>query len=581
MTRTSTILAALWIVGAFPLSARGNDLFTAAASGEIRTVEIVIDRDGRDRLERFPFVYAPCSVVYGDRRLDGAGVRHKGNSTFSLSRDHRSFKVSLGYFGGADDLLGHSTLNLHHPFKDPSRVREVLAYRVFRDAGVRSPRAAHVRLTLTVSGTKTDLGVYTLTEQVGKGFLKRAFETKSESLFKIEGAGDPFGRSDRPRRGVRGSAYDGFISKVGKARGPELSRLLEAVAEPDLDAVERLLDVDAFIAWLAVNCVLVNLDSYAGVGHNGYIRGDANGRFTLIPWDANEAFGKFTFGQTASALETSNVFRPFVGPKALIECVLSRREWRQQYSDKLRKVTTDGPCSSKRLLEDLGELHARIAEAVAAERNPEHAVALFFSAGDPRGDGLAGFITRRLESVRSQLSAPAVATFVEDGPPPDDLAGGRLRGFGPGPPGFGGPPRGVRRPRRAPWWAVDAVTVAGDDLFVASDGTLRRLDRETREEKARLGLRDVAISGRPAREPGGGDRPRARDDRGREDARTPNRPRTEREPSERPRGVDRPPTLSMTVDGGTLYLVSRGVLLTVELTADGFGKPTAKPLDAR
>jgi hypothetical protein len=81
-------------------------------------------------------------VIYNGKRIEGAGVRYKGNSTFGGRGPHKSFKVNLGYFGGTKKLHAQSTLNLHHPFKDPSRVREVVSYELFAEAGIKAPRTA-------------------------------------------------------------------------------------------------------------------------------------------------------------------------------------------------------------------------------------------------------------------------------------------------------------------------------------------------------------------------------------------------------------------------------------------------------
>src|SRR4029453_12355449 len=57
--------------------------------------------------------------------------------------------------------------------------------------------------------------------------------------------------------------------------------------------LERHLDVDAFLRWLAVNQVVDNWDAYGRFAHNYYLYADPgrNGRFVWIPWDNNYSFG--------------------------------------------------------------------------------------------------------------------------------------------------------------------------------------------------------------------------------------------------------------------------------------------------
>lgn len=56
-----------------------------------------------------------------------------------------------------------------------------------------------------------------------------------------------------------------------------------------------MLDVDQVLRFLAVSVMLVHLDNYIGMGHNYYLY-EMNGRFTILPWDLNMAFGTFRMG---------------------------------------------------------------------------------------------------------------------------------------------------------------------------------------------------------------------------------------------------------------------------------------------
>ena len=84
----------------------------------------------------------------------------------------RSFKVDL-------DRVDHCRfewaprLHLQSGALDPTKAREVLAYALFREAGVPAPRTALAEVTLTVPGQydKAYLGLYTLVEPVDRAFL--------------------------------------------------------------------------------------------------------------------------------------------------------------------------------------------------------------------------------------------------------------------------------------------------------------------------------------------------------------------------------------------------------------------------
>jgi hypothetical protein len=78
-----------------------------------------------------------------------------------------------------------------------------------------------------------------------------------------------------------------------------LFRLLEVLNKcPDdsfASEIEKVLDVDEFLRFLAVSVLIVHLDNYIGMGHNYYLY-EVDGKFCVIPWDMNMAFGAFGMG---------------------------------------------------------------------------------------------------------------------------------------------------------------------------------------------------------------------------------------------------------------------------------------------
>ena len=56
--------------------------------------------------------------------------------------------------------------------------------------------------------------------------------------------------------------------------------------EAFVQAVENVLDVDAFLRYMAVVSILDNWDSYPNTGNNYYLfNNPVSGRFEWIPWD--------------------------------------------------------------------------------------------------------------------------------------------------------------------------------------------------------------------------------------------------------------------------------------------------------
>ena len=115
-------------------------------------------------------------------------VRYKGNGTFLQSRPSlkRSLKVDLNDGFPGRKLGGATKLNFHSCVTDASWMNEVLAYRLFRDAGVPASRTAYARLYLTVPGKHEQqyVGLYSLVENVDDRFAMDRFGTKKGALFK-------------------------------------------------------------------------------------------------------------------------------------------------------------------------------------------------------------------------------------------------------------------------------------------------------------------------------------------------------------------------------------------------------------
>ena len=82
------------------------------AAGKPASITLAVTKENWERLQRNPFIFTQVSVVYNGKRIEGAGVRYKGNSTFGGRGPHKSFKVNLGYFGGMKKLHGLSLIHI-------------------------------------------------------------------------------------------------------------------------------------------------------------------------------------------------------------------------------------------------------------------------------------------------------------------------------------------------------------------------------------------------------------------------------------------------------------------------------------
>lgn len=220
-----------------------------------------------------PFTWFSSSVTIDGRRFDRVGVRKKG-FVGSLDEHRPSLRLDLGRADKRIRLQGLRRLVLNNGREGPSVIRQCLAYRVFAAAGYPASRCgfAHVR----VDGE--DLGAYALVEPVDKVFLRRHYGQAATALF--EGAGSDF----------RPGWLDTFEAKNKAARRQRkaLASLSAALTRPDaalLDALEPLLDLDAFLSYWALEVLVGQLDGYAAFANNFFVvRAGPTGRFQFLPW---------------------------------------------------------------------------------------------------------------------------------------------------------------------------------------------------------------------------------------------------------------------------------------------------------
>lgn len=168
-------------------------------------------------------------------------------------------------------------------------------------------RAIGLPATLTAfAGVQLNDGqvqLYTLSQAIDVDYLAAHFSNANGVLYKAE-----LGSTLR-YEGEDPTLYTSSFTQKTRVKDADFAPLIafmQFVTEAD-DAtfaaeLSRYLDVESFAAYLAVNNLLVNLDSIVTMGHNYYLYYDDTAqRFTVLMWDANESLGKFAFGGEAAA----------------------------------------------------------------------------------------------------------------------------------------------------------------------------------------------------------------------------------------------------------------------------------------
>ena len=242
-------------------------------------------------------------MIINDLLYEKAGVRYKGNSSyFSVRKDQLNklpFNIKLNH-GIKEQKLpeGIKTIKLSNIFRDPSYLREALAYEIAREYMI-APQANFVQLFIN----DQLIGLYNNSESIDNKFLADHFNYQDGVLIKCDPIWETKPTAGCPEGDAASLMYLGqdslcymHLYELKTDRGWQELIELTRVLNEETEKIEEILDVDQTLWMLAFDNVLVNLDSYIGkLCHNYYLYQDSLGYFHPIVWDMNMAFGGFTF----------------------------------------------------------------------------------------------------------------------------------------------------------------------------------------------------------------------------------------------------------------------------------------------
>ena len=353
----------------------------------------------------------------------GAGGLAFSTSSFSLANSgnrtlhapKRSWKISLEHAaGGADHLAGMTRVNLKSMYNDPSQMREALAWRLFRNAGVPSARHTYAKLAFDA----TYYGLFSVIEQVDKRFLKDHFGANDRgNLYKAycgdvgcatlehragpdgDDSGRQYYRADEDHRTYRlktneddhdAATYDDLARFVRTINGRDLPGGEERFdTDAFRESVDGIMNARAFLRWASVNLLLGSWDNYYATPSNYYLYN--SGRlgaeddfmrspyFTFIPWDYDNCLGIDYFStkwQYTDILDWPSNTRHYWREHAtsripLVQNLLRNRDYRQYYLDYLEFLldTQFHPQAfSRQISADSGDgLWARVRQAAYLE----------------------------------------------------------------------------------------------------------------------------------------------------------------------------------------------------------------------
>ncbi|GAB4427192.1 MAG: hypothetical protein Fur0044_25090 [Anaerolineae bacterium] len=260
----------------------------------LMTLTAFVNKADYDNMVRNP---AQKLEIDADLRVDGVLYRQGKISyrgTTSLNFPKKGFKIK---FAKKQLYQGHTRrIDLSGSYSDKSLIRERLSFDLFAKTKVTASKAWHVDYTIrSRDGQVLERGVYTGLEHVDDYFFRNR-QREIGSLFQANG----------------GVINGPFVGATLDPQPPELLPLLYEKDHPededfsDLDAfirainswdantiaqfLDQILDVEAYLDWLAVNTLVQANDNY----HKNYYvhRRPADGKREILPWDYDLSWGR-------------------------------------------------------------------------------------------------------------------------------------------------------------------------------------------------------------------------------------------------------------------------------------------------
>lgn len=253
--------------------------------------------------------YHTGTLRYEGQTFSGVGIKIKGGCGSSRNLSGKaSFKVNLGW----DDedvpgcpienrLLGESHFTFNNGVQDSSASHERVGYSYFRDAGIPTPRIAHVRIFVN-----DELwGVYQHVETIDRRFLSRWFDTNDGMLYEGTYWCDLISSNLPPTDDDDSACLTReFSPKPCSVPDPGADPLDYALLRAMIQEVEALpnggfypaitsiFDFDRFLTTWAAEAVIGHWDNYAFSIKNNYrvYHDPTTGLWTLISTGIDQTF---------------------------------------------------------------------------------------------------------------------------------------------------------------------------------------------------------------------------------------------------------------------------------------------------
>ncbi len=196
--------------------------------------------------------------------------------------------------------------------------------------------------------------------------------------------------------------WEGEVTDSGKSDHKRVVNALKNISQgTDL---EKYLDIDNILKYMAVHTFSVNLDSLSGnMAHNYYLY-EYNGKLNMIPWDYNLSFGGMGGSGDASGMINDAIDTPFQGTE-FFNALLNDETYLAQYHEYLQKLTEEYVFGGK-FEETCNRIRSQIDTLVETDPTAFYTYEEYLAGAAM----LRQTVQLRAESIRGQLSGRIPAT---------------------------------------------------------------------------------------------------------------------------------------------------------------------------
>jgi len=290
-------------------------------------------------------VEVPATLTVDGKTYRDVGVHFRGASSFFTVGEgrKRSLNLSFDFVHPAQQFGGYRTMDLLNSHTDSTYLRTVLYTQIAREY-IPAAKANYVRVVINGESW----GIYVNSQQFNKEFVKDWFGAAQGARWKVPGS--PRGRGGLSYLGENTAEYK-RIYEIKTKDDPaawasliKLCRLLEETpTEKLIEVLTPLLDIHGALKFLALENVLINNDGYWIRSSDYNLYQDAQGRFHIIPHDANETFaypGGPGGGPRVEGVELDTLFGADDKTKPLLNRLLAVDSLRASYLGYVRDIAT-------------------------------------------------------------------------------------------------------------------------------------------------------------------------------------------------------------------------------------------------